>query len=208
MGCARFSGGDFQDPSRMADLGAALTSSEASQLQAVLEQLSIPERCARARARVFRPVRTITCRVGRLWRCAHNSSRVRSSRVVHDFPYVHTNVSMHTHPPAHNLPCIELFVLIAHPVPCRMSELIVATYPIRMDEFVQGFDQNKGLGQVCALPRGVCILLAVSRRCARNGCSILWDLLATPAALDVYSDAICVARHVCAGRCFSSLAME
>ena len=37
-------GGDFAEPDRMADMGASLTSSDEDGFQAILEQLSIPER--------------------------------------------------------------------------------------------------------------------------------------------------------------------
>ena len=38
-------GADFHDLSRLADLATSLTSGESAALQAVLEQLSVPERC-------------------------------------------------------------------------------------------------------------------------------------------------------------------
>ena len=39
-------GGDFNDASRLSDMGASLTSASEDALQAVLEQLNVPERCA------------------------------------------------------------------------------------------------------------------------------------------------------------------
>ena len=39
-------GADFHDLSRLADLATSLTSGDSTALQAVLEQLSVPERCA------------------------------------------------------------------------------------------------------------------------------------------------------------------
>ena len=38
-------GADFHDLSRLADLGASLTTGSAEALQAVLEELVVPERC-------------------------------------------------------------------------------------------------------------------------------------------------------------------
>ena len=38
-------GADFHDLSRLADLATSLTSGDSSALQAVLEQLAVPERC-------------------------------------------------------------------------------------------------------------------------------------------------------------------
>ena len=43
-------GGDFHDASRLSDMGASLTSASDEALQAVLEQLAVPERC-RSRVR-------------------------------------------------------------------------------------------------------------------------------------------------------------
>ena len=37
-------GGDFAEPDRLADMGASMTSTDQDSLQAILEQLSIPER--------------------------------------------------------------------------------------------------------------------------------------------------------------------
>ncbi len=39
-------GGDFQDVSRLMDMGASVTSASDAQLQDVLQELSIPKRCA------------------------------------------------------------------------------------------------------------------------------------------------------------------
>ena len=39
-------GGDFHDLSRLADMGASLTSADEAALQGVLEELSVPSRCA------------------------------------------------------------------------------------------------------------------------------------------------------------------
>jgi hypothetical protein len=39
-------GGDFHDLSRLADMGASLTSADEAALQSVLEELSVPSRCA------------------------------------------------------------------------------------------------------------------------------------------------------------------
>jgi hypothetical protein len=36
--------GDFHDASRLVDMGASITSASDAQLQAIIEQLSIPER--------------------------------------------------------------------------------------------------------------------------------------------------------------------
>jgi Lon-like ATP-dependent protease len=41
-------GGDFHDLSRLADMGASLTSADEAALQGVLEELSVPTRCAMA----------------------------------------------------------------------------------------------------------------------------------------------------------------
>lgn len=41
-------GGDFHNPDRLADMAASLTSADESALQAVLEELSVPDRCAAA----------------------------------------------------------------------------------------------------------------------------------------------------------------
>ena len=38
--------GDFHDASRLVDMGASITSASDAQLQAIIEQLSIPERYA------------------------------------------------------------------------------------------------------------------------------------------------------------------
>ncbi len=38
-------GGDFHDLSRLADMGASLTSADEAALQGVLEELSVPARC-------------------------------------------------------------------------------------------------------------------------------------------------------------------
>jgi len=38
-------GGDFHDASRLVDMGASITSASDAQLQAIIEQLSILERC-------------------------------------------------------------------------------------------------------------------------------------------------------------------
>jgi hypothetical protein len=38
-------GGDFHDLSRLADMGASLTSADETALQAVLEELSVPAKC-------------------------------------------------------------------------------------------------------------------------------------------------------------------
>jgi ATP-dependent Lon protease len=38
-------GGDFHDASRLVDMGASITSASDTQLQDIIEQLSIPERC-------------------------------------------------------------------------------------------------------------------------------------------------------------------
>jgi hypothetical protein len=43
--CAAQFGADFHDLSRLADLATSLTSGDAAALQAVLEQLSVPDRC-------------------------------------------------------------------------------------------------------------------------------------------------------------------
>ena len=39
-------GGDFHDLSRLADMGASLTSADETALQAVLEELQVPAKCA------------------------------------------------------------------------------------------------------------------------------------------------------------------
>ena len=39
-------GGDFHDLSRLADMGASLTSADEAALQAVLEELTVPAKCA------------------------------------------------------------------------------------------------------------------------------------------------------------------
>ena len=38
-------GGDFHNPERLADMAASLTSADEDSLQAVLEELSVPDRC-------------------------------------------------------------------------------------------------------------------------------------------------------------------
>ena len=39
-------GGDFHNPDKLADMAASLTSADEDALQAILEELSVPERCA------------------------------------------------------------------------------------------------------------------------------------------------------------------
>ena len=50
-------GGDFHDASRLSDMGASLTSASEDLLQAVLEQLSVPERWS------LHPITAISCRI-------------------------------------------------------------------------------------------------------------------------------------------------
>ena len=41
-------GGDFHNPDKLADMAASLTSADEDALQAILEELSVPDRCALA----------------------------------------------------------------------------------------------------------------------------------------------------------------